>query len=362
MGWMAIALAGVCMLSAGCSREQEEEADAVLIDHEEETTDYATVKVTRGNVEKTMTLRCVYVQTGEEEISTPASGKKVEEVYVEPGDSVVKGQLLALLSGAGQEDKIRELEHRIARNRLLLEYTDTDEAYELSRRWWDYVYRSSQSEEEKEKLEDSLEEIRQSYQYKREDYQDAIDLDTLELSLQQKALEESCLYAGIDGVITYMYNTNLPVGTNVDGGNVLIRVADNSTCLFEAARASNPDCFREGQVLQLEMDAGSSQTEVDVVPYDMENWGEKIYFAVADEENVDIQAGAGGSMNVTVDSRSQVLTLPKKAVYTAGVKRFVYVQGEDGFPEVRWVGTGLEDDSLIEITGGLSEGEDVIVR
>ena len=79
-------------------------------------------------------------------------------------------------------------------------------------------------------------------------------------------------------------------------------------------------------------------------------------------KNVDIQAGSGGHMNVTVDSRSQVLTLPKKAVYTAGARRFVYVQGEDGFPEVRWVETGLEDDSLVEITGGLSEGEDVIMR
>ena len=57
-----------------------------------------------------------------------------------------------------------------------------------------------------------------------------------------------------------------------------------------------------------------------------------------------------------------MLSLPRQMIFTAGEKHFVYVLGEDGLPQVRWVEIGLSGDSLTEIVSGLSEGEDVIVR
>ena len=40
----------------------------------------------------------------------------------------------------------------------------------------------------------------------------------------------------------------------------------------------------------------------------------------------------------------------------------VYVPGADGSPEVRKVRVGLSDDNYVELIGGLSEGDKVIVR
>lgn len=330
-----------------------------MIERQEETVEYMTVPVKREDVIKTAKLRCMYNHTDEEEISIPVKGKKVEEICVQVGDSVKKGDLLLVLTGGDREGGIRELEYNIARNKLLLGYTEMDEAYELSYTWWNYIYQSPGGENVDERREEELEGIRQKYRYLREDYQDSIDLDTMQLEIWKQEMSESRLYAGIDGKVSYMM-LNLFEGAEAPAGEALFRLIDTAHCRFETTQTDYADSFREGEELELELDAGSSVKSVRVVPYDMENWQETLSFAVA--QDAEIEAGTGGSLNITVEKREKVLSLPRQMIFTAGEKHFVYVLGEDGLPQVRWVEIGLSGDSLTEIVSGLSEGEDVIVR
>lgn len=360
--WLLFLGYAACLMLAGCSAETEDENDVVMLEHQEESEGYLTVKATVEDVVRTARLRCIYVQTETEELSVDESGKWVENVFVGPGDDVAKGDLLAVLTGGNQEAEIKELEYKIARNKLLLGYTELDEAYDRSYRWWTYIYQTAMSDKDKEELEDSLESIGQKYRYLREDYQDAIELDTLKAEVLRESMNESRLYAGMDGTITYMFNTNLPLYTWVEKGEVLIRIADNSTCIFETTQTTYADCFSEGQVLELTLDAGSSQRVVDVVPYDMGNWGEKLFFEMIDGDNTELPAGVGGSLLVTVGRREQVLAIPKELLHTAGVKYYVYVEGADQLREVRWIEIGLAGDDLVEIVSGLSEGEEIIMR
>lgn len=356
----AVLLCGMLLLTMGCSgTETEESRESVVIEQPEETVEYMTVAVSRQDVVKTAKLRCMYTHTDEEELTVSVKGKTVQQICVQVGDTVQKGDLLVVLTGGEREEAIRELEYKIARNKLLLGYTETDEAYDLSYTWWNYIYQSPGGESEDEKREEELESIRQKYRYLREDYQDSIDLDTLQLEIWKQEMSESRLYAGINGKVSYIM-LNLWEGAEAPTGETLIRLIDTDNCLFETNQIDYADCFREGEELLLELDAGNSVTSVRVVPYQMENWGEMLSFAVAEE--AEIEAGTGGNMTITVEKREKVLSLPKQMIFTAGEKRFVYVKGEDGLPEVRWVETGLIGDSLTEIVSGLSEGEDVIVR
>ena len=69
-----------------------------------------------------------------------------------------------------------------------------------------------------------------------------------------------------------------------------------------------------------------------------------------------------GTMRYTTDYRTQVLTVPLKAVHLADGKSFVYVLGENQMREVKWIETGLFGDDKVEVVSGLAEGEKVIVK
>lgn len=355
------ALVGIfCLAVTGCAADVPDEDTIVQIEQPEESP-YSLVVASVGDVVKTGRLRCTYRETEEEQIRIADDGKTVAKVYVAQGDRVVKGQLLAELETDGSQESVDELEYRIARNTLLLSYTDINENYELSGRWWNYVYQSSGSESDEEKLESSIESIHQTYRYRREDYQDAIELDRQQLENTLRAIEQSRIYAGMDGEMSYV-NPELE-GLKVTGGQTIMKIIDSTRCLFEA-RAKDTryvDRFREGEAMVLTIIRGRVSTEVEVLPYDVEHWEDTLYFELP-ERREEIEVGTVGTIYYTIDSREQVLTLPSRAIRTAEGKNYVYVLGENDIPEVKWIETGLWGDSLVEVISGLEEGEYVVQK
>ena len=66
-------------------------------------------------------------------------------------------------------------------------------------------------------------------------------------------------------------------------------------------------------------------------------------------------------MNLIVASRQNVLLVPYAAVTTQNGQKYVEVVSATGATEKRAVTTGITDYSSIEITGGLNEGDQIIV-
>ncbi len=60
--------------------------------------------------------------------------------------------------------------------------------------------------------------------------------------------------------------------------------------------------------------------------------------------------------------RKGVLTIPKSAVLWTGKHSYVYVKQDDTKYVIREITTGSENESYVEITSGLSEGEEVVVN
>ena len=120
------------------------------------------------------------------------------------GDAVVKGQLLAELVNDQAESRIDELEYQIARNSLLLEHLEENENNELSARWLQFLYRSRGTKEEEEALKESIRQLQTNDEYMREDYQDAIDLDRMELEGLKKSDAESRVYSKMNGTVSWM--------------------------------------------------------------------------------------------------------------------------------------------------------------
>ena len=105
-----------------------------------------------------------------------------------------------------------------------------------------------------------------------------------------------------------------------------------------------------------------SYTVIKVYPYDMENWEDSMYFEVPEERAGGIQMGAAGTLYVEEESRKQVLTVSRSALFAADNGYYVYVLDENNVRQVKWVEVGLWGDSRTEIVSGLSEGDYVVVR
>lgn len=74
------------------------------------------------------------------------------------------------------------------------------------------------------------------------------------------------------------------------------------------------------------------------------------------------RSGMTATMELTVEKKEGVLTLPVDAVNSGGVGKYVLIKGPNGSkPEKRVVTTGISNGRDIEITSGLTEQDSVIM-
>ena len=357
----AASLLGVALAISGCGQPQEDGDDMIVVEQEAEPVVYNMAVVMRGDVQKIQRIKCTYQQTNDESLSFGISGISVKKVYVQEGDTVQKGQVLAELSSGSRQDEIARLEYQIARNQLQMDYSQINEDYEISSLWLNYLYQSGQSAADRERLDDSIAQVQLNYEYYREDWQDAISLDMQQLEQLQREASASRLVAGMSGTVSHI-KEDLEGSTSVRGEAVMT-VIDGSECLFMTQAAEYASCFREGEEIYMEIVSGSGAGKYTLLPYEMENWGEEQLFSLAEgAETATIEVGATGSIVAVVDRRSQVLCVPVTALHSADGGDYVYVLGEDQMREVKWIETGLRGDDMVEVLSGLTEGERVILQ
>lgn len=359
---LGLAMGGTVFSTAGCTELPEDKNPLVVIDGEETKNAYTLTDVVIDDVVKTVNITFDYRQTLSETIFFPVSGKAVQEVYVQKGDRVKKGQLLAVLEGGGHESEIRELEYQNARYKLQLGYLDINEAYERSGRWWRYVYQSSHSESEWERLQSDLTQMEQKYSYQREDYQDKIDMNNVRLEAYQKEMEGGCIYAGMDGVVSEVYGNLSQMVSDVN--TRVFSIVDDSSSRFQASRTEYADWFSEGEVYDMVVKVGRDEIVCRVTPWKMDSWEDgSIILEMAEGEPVaDIQTGSRGYLTIELGRRENVLAVPTVAIHTAGGKSYVYVSGENDIREIKWVETGFVGDKTTEIISGLEAGEAIILK
>jgi macrolide-specific efflux system membrane fusion protein len=74
-----------------------------------------------------------------------------------------------------------------------------------------------------------------------------------------------------------------------------------------------------------------------------------------------VKPGMTASVNVVLDKRDDAITLPTSAVSTTGTTQTLTVKAKNGTESSRSVTIGLRGDSAVEITSGISAGEQVVI-
>ena len=106
----AISLALMCLLSvAGCGAgKQEVVREDLMQASQNKAKEILTDKVKRGDLKISQSFFCTAECKNEVECKFGISGLSYESVYVETGDSVKKGELLAELDMTGVEEQIQD--------------------------------------------------------------------------------------------------------------------------------------------------------------------------------------------------------------------------------------------------------------
>ena len=324
---------GGCGLFSG-----EEEKHSISIVKENMADDYNVVNCEKRDVVLTSTVSCSYTQLMEENLAFPVGDKTVAFVYVSEGDEVKAGDLLAKLD-------VEQLEKD---NISMQEQTD-----EMIEFYENKINSSNLSLSSKESYLSKLQKLRE----KRRNYNDQNEFDRIKISANEQQITAGSLYAGIDGNISFIKN-NLQ-GSNANAQEKVITILNASVCGFQTNDRNAVEYIHVGD--RVSVDISNAETSYDATVTVVDKDAMKIVYEL-DQPDYSIQMGTRGKVTVVRGEAKNVWALPKSCVYQTDDFAYVYILNADGVREMRKITIGLTGDDYVEITGGLSENDTVILR
>jgi macrolide-specific efflux system membrane fusion protein len=331
----AAALLSLLTLAAGCSFLPKEEEEAVPALAAPTKTDKATYKVRRDTIEEKIALRAIYAPAQQADLFYKAPGR-LKAVYVQAGDSVKAGQVLAEL------------------------YSD------------DASYQAAQARIRLEKAKLSLEDARYQAQFKSEGTTQnnikRMELDVeaaqMEVDRYEGQVADARLVAPFDGQMTAV---DVKPGDAVQSYVPIMSIA-NPTNLIVEADVSDSDLVKlaVGMPVRLEFSDAPDVTAGTLVELPdpkakatTPNAAKKIKVKPA-QVSPKAKMSSVGKVYVLLQVKKDVLVLDSAAIRRFSGRSYVLMQ--EPRREVEIV-TGIEDDLKTEIVKGpLKEGDVVVGR
>lgn len=346
-----ITVAGMlaCLLS-GCFLLPEEAAPPELpLVTAYSGAEYATATVTRGDLEQYAKVSLTYYPTRREDVKFDIADRSYGVIYVSPGDEVKEGDLLAELDAVSEAAAMAQTEEQLRRLQIQLEAAQTE------------LWLAQEEERLKGNVSHVTSEARQAdITY----YEACIEIQESRLADQQAELEKLRLYAPIDGTVTYV--KTLDEKSKSGKNDTVVTISDSTSSVFTAVTDAYK-LFKTGS----EFIVTTSTAVYDCIARDPKDFGlnatvdqsgrRTIVLEIAPGQTAPTGSGVRGEVTLLLEKKADVLMLPSHAVFTVGSRSYVYHEDETGFKTAWEVQTGLDNGSMVEITGGLGEGEQIIV-
>ena len=348
--FVVAALAAAALLTVAACKKPAAKTGA-----EAETFGAAPVKVFKAARER-ITEKITYTGTLEalDKINiTPETGGKIARIYVEPGDRVGKGQLLAELETESIRLQVRQAEAGVA-----VAEASYNDALKNKERMDRLLKESAVSAQQSEKIQLAFDAAAAQLEQARAG-----------LNLARHALDQSLMKAPFAGIIA---SKNAEVGDVINpmmggayggGAGGVLTLMDYSTIKL-AVSISSEDIgrIRKGQEAVLRTGSFPGRDfrgVVRVVNLAADPQNKKFEVEVhVDNPEALLRPGTFGDLVFEVQSHENALVVPQAAVLEN-----TYVFVADGGKAVRKnVTLGLQNTTMVEILGGLGDGEAVIVE
>ena len=339
---------GMFFSGMGCGEAEKHE---IVVDEKPDRTEYQLAEATVGDVLLTKKVTLKYAQKDSENLSFKLEGYRIKGVYVEKGDKVKKGDLLAELN---MEEAGEEYEN--CANIISLYETSLGFLTEQKDLALDQTKRMLESGETDEAgAKERNKKIDEEYDPQIKEYKDLIEYQTLRRDYYGSQVEEGRIYAGIDGTVAFVRSFS-STALSVKTQNV-VTLFDSAKCSFMCEGEQYKDYMKDGMKCTIELLNGNLYDTV--YRYSPEE-GELVF----DLEKPDytLSIGTKAYYRIVLDERKDVLRVPRKALHHAGDSYYVYYTDENNIRTVQYVEVGLEGDDYVEILSGINEGDFLVLK
>jgi HlyD family secretion protein len=318
------------------------------------------VKATRGNiVDKALAVGTVEPEN-EISIKSKVSGV-VKRIFADAGSFVKAGDRLLEV-----KPDPTPLELADAKRQVQLKEVDMENLTKESIRQESMARKQLISAKEYEDFQRTFQEAQLQLKIAREHL--AL-LESGKVTIENTEIE-SIIKAPIDGyVLRKMVEVGDPVTplTSYQEGTVLMKMANMERLVFkgtvdeidvgklkegmpaELKVGALPNEKIEGQLSKISLKAEKKENAT-VFPIEV---------SIPSNSNAVLRAGYSANVNVIIQKKDSVLTIPERTVTFRNDSAFVKVVLGPGKDEERWIKTGLSDAINIEVLSGLSEGDSV---
>jgi len=371
-----LALPGLTGLVACNSRPKGSETSAAEIPAA------AVVAVSRGNIAHVLNLAGQFQPYQVVDVHAKVSGY-IKNIYVDIGDKVHEGETLAILEVPELNAQLKGTQSEFARSKdeiTRAQHEVTRAESEHSAVHADYLRLVQAAAAQPGLIAQQELDNAQS-----KDLSTAAQIDAAQAALSaakqgsdvadsnrervQDLNDYTHVTAPLNGVIIFRYADTgalIQAGTSSDTQSLPIVKLSQSDLL--RLRVPVPEdavrYIHTGQNMQVRVDAvGRSLTGMVVRFTRNVSFETRTMETEIDVPNKDLSLTPGMYANteLQLDHRDNVLTIPVQAVVNDGNKRTVLVVDSQNHVQQRVIQTGIQGSELVEVTGGLSEGEHVIV-
>ncbi|TXK31560.1 efflux RND transporter periplasmic adaptor subunit [Pontibacter qinzhouensis] len=316
--------------------------------------------VTTDVVKKTVATGSI-VPRKEVEVKSQVSGV-VEELYVEAGEIVKKGQLLAKIRIVPNIVNVNNAENGVQTAKI-----NYDEAKRELERYEDLYQQKVISEQEYRKY-------KADFNLKREALQSAENNLQLvrEGASKRSGQASNLVYSTIDGMlldVPIKAGSSIIERNNFNEGTTIATVADMRSLIFEG-KIDESEVGKLKENMDLLLTIGAIEGRVFnakleyIAPKGVSEEG-SIKFPIRAQvllsENDFIRAGYSANADIVLDKREKVLTVKESMLSFEKDDTFVEVETAPQVFERRAVKTGLSDGINIEVVSGLQKTEKVKV-
>jgi HlyD family secretion protein len=323
---------------------------------------FETISPVIGDIQKVTVASGTIVPRKEIEIKPQVAGI-IDEIYVQPGETVQKGTVLAKIRIVLNLEKLNEAENRL--NRADIQYMDAKQQLERQQKLFEKQL-ISQSEFKRYQIQ------LQTAQTDLEAARNNLQLVKEGVTKQSNAENNTLVESTVDGLIL-----EIPVkeGTTVvetsafNEGTTIATIADMSALVFEGKiDESEVGKLQEGMELQLTIGAIEGKTFKatleHIAPKGSKEQDGAVQFqikaAVEPEEGVLIRAGYSANAKIVLAKKEKVLTLPESVIiYDKNQQPYVEVEVDEQQFEKRNVELGLSDGISVEILSGVTEKDHI---
>ena len=275
----------------------------------------------------------------------------ISQIYVEPGDTVNAGDVLAVCDVDEAKKQLQECKDALAHE---------NETYEISAQISDTQIKMWENQAAQQENNKQIATEQENQRYDKQLHEYRVQKINEQIALYQQLVDDGTLKAAHSGLVTY--TKKLTEGRSAAAYENIVIVSDTDDLVLDIKDTAineykYSDYDKKYVIVDGEKyDVTESQYTSEVLVLSKIN-NRYPDVCVESREKPFLTAGQMYPVYFEKTKANQALVVGKDSIYKDGDTRYVYVKNNEGGREKRIITTGESDENYTQVTEGLKEGE-----